>query len=87
MDAAAASRFCIDFLEQLRALLEGERTTTADDTDPVGVYLGWLFERGREVTADSGGRTATADADMAAHLLGVLVWLCPPFWNGCTSPP
>ena len=45
MDAAAASRFCIDFLEQSRALLEGEKTTaTADDTDADGVHSGchWI---------------------------------------------
>ena len=50
------------FLELSRALLEGERGSTADDTDADGVYLGWF----------PGGKAATADAAMATHLLGVL---------------
>ena len=41
MDAvAAASRFCIDLLEQPRALLEGERAATADDTEADNVRIG-----------------------------------------------
>ena len=56
MDTATASRFCIDFLEQLRALLEEGRTATTYDTDTDGVHLGWLLQRGRDVTADPGGR-------------------------------
>ena len=75
IDAAATSRFCIDFLEQSRALLEGERTTTADNTDADLLHSGWLLEVGREVTADPGGRATTGYAAMAAHLLGVLAWL------------
>ena len=51
MDAAAASRFCIDLLEQPRALLEGEMAATADDNEADNVHVGWLLERGREFTA------------------------------------
>ena len=50
------------FLELSGALLEGERGATADDTDTDNVHLGWF----------PGGKAATADSDMAAHLLGVL---------------
>ena len=80
MDAAAASRFCIDLLEQPRSLLGGERAATADDNEADNVHVSWLLERGREFTADPGGRAATAGSfDMAVSLA--------PFWNGYISPP
>ena len=52
------------FLELSGALLEGERGASADDTDADtdSVNLGWF----------PGGKAATSDAVMVAHLLGVL---------------
>ena len=87
MDAAAASRFCIDLLEQPRALLEGERAATADDNEADNVHVGWLLERGREFTADPGGRAATTDAAMLAHLFGVLAWLRVSILEWIHQPP
>ena len=58
-------------------MLKRERGSTADDTDADGVHLCWF----------PGGKAATADAAMAAHLLGVLAWLRVSILEWIRQPP